>query len=438
MKKKIILILSCVVAFFATSIAETIVDGETTFKLKASRDGSLYKQGEKIKFVLEATKNGEPVKNLEVRSTLSKDGVAPFLSSKAKTDENGKIVINSNGLNEPGVVRCQVWLKNPDTNKEVTVMAGAGVDVYSIKMSRDLPKDFKSYWRKQKKMLSKIPMNTEMVSTKCYNENVELFDIKVDSYKGLLTGYYARPKGAKPKSCPAIIFPHGAGVRSSNMHSSIGYAAKGFIALDYNAHGIPNGKPAEYYKKLAETELKGYSHFGSNDKDESFFKVLFLRTLRALEFLMAQPEWDGKILIASGTSQGGGQALVAGGICNKVSLVVANVPAICDHTGVLANKRTGGWPKLVKFDKDGNYDEKVLEASAYVDAANFASFIKCKSVLSTGLRDNVCAPSSVFAAYSNINVKDKTIIINEESSHSVPKETYKKCYNIILEHANIK
>ncbi len=438
MKKKIILILSCVVAFFATSIAETIVDGETTFKLKASRDGSLYKQGEKIKFVLEATKNGEPVKDIRFWSTLSKDGVAPYISNTGITNKKGKAYIQSNGLKEPGVVRCQIGVFNPDTKKEIFLMAGAGVDVYSIKMSRELPEDFKSYWDEQKKMLSKIPMNTEMVSTKCYNENVELFDIKVDSYKGLLTGYYARPKGAKPKSCPAIIFPHGAGVRSSNMHSSIGYAAKGFIALDYNAHGIPNGKPDEFYKALAAKELKGYTHFGANNRDESFFKVLFLRTLRALEFLMAQPEWDGKILIASGTSQGGGQALVAGGICDKVSLVIAHVPAICDHTGMLANNRTAGWPKLVKFDKYGNYDKDVLEASAYVDAANFASLIKCKAVLSTGLRDNVCSPSSVFAAYSNIKGKDKIITINEESSHKVPDETYAESRKIIYEHANIK
>ena len=122
----------CMVAFFATSFAETITDGDITFKLKASRDGSLYKQGEKIEFVFEATKNGQPIKNLNFFSRLTKDGFYPQISDIGTTDKNGRAIILSKGLNEPGVVRCNLWTRNPDTKKDVMIAAGAGVTVEDV------------------------------------------------------------------------------------------------------------------------------------------------------------------------------------------------------------------------------------------------------------------------------------------------------------------
>ena len=73
---------------------------------------------------------------------------------------------------------------------------------------------------------------------------------------------------------------------------------------------------------------------------------MFLRLVRALDFLTSRPEWDGKHLIVIGHSQGGGQALAAGGLDPRVTLIASGVPAICDHSGRAAG-RINGWPKLV-------------------------------------------------------------------------------------------
>ena len=154
--------------------------------------------------------------------------------------------------------------------------------------------------------------------------------------------------------------------------------------------------------------------------------------MRALEFLMEQPEWDGKILIVNGTSQGGGQALAAGGLCDKVTFVAAFVPAMCDHNGIAAG-RVCGWPNLLRADKYGAYDKSVYEASRYFDAGNFASMIKGGAFVTTGLRDNVCPPSSVSAAYSNIK-SPKSLRIVEEGSHGVPQEVYAEGSEKIREH----
>ena len=64
----------------------------------------------------------------------------------------------------------------------------------------------------------------------------------------------------------AMLVLHGAGVRSASLGGAAGWAGKGFLALDINAHGIPNGRPAEFYKNLADGELKDYRGRGRESR----------------------------------------------------------------------------------------------------------------------------------------------------------------------------
>ena len=81
---------------------------------------------------------------------------------------------------------------------------------------------------------------TMIVSTAA---GVAAFDLQADAVGAPVSGYCARPEGARPKSLPIILTVHGAGVRSSSLGGTAGWAKRGFLALDINAHGIPNGKP---------------------------------------------------------------------------------------------------------------------------------------------------------------------------------------------------
>jgi cephalosporin-C deacetylase-like acetyl esterase len=188
------------------------------------------------------------------------------------------------------------------------------------------------------------------------------------------------------------------------------------LALDINAHGIPNGQPDQFYKDLSAGKLAGYPHFGKDDRETSYFLGMYLRLIRAMEFLEAQPEWDGKIFMVEGTSQGGGQSLAAAGLNPKVTLLCAGVPAICEHTGVIA-----GWPLLVTRDASGNPDPKVLEASRYFDAMNFAARTKADALVSVGFIDGVCRPTSVYAAYNNLLGK-KEMLNKPLMNHAVAPE----------------
>src|SRR5579863_10171520 len=96
---------------------------------------------------------------------------------------------------------------------------------------------------------------------------------------------------------------------------------------------------------------------------------MYLRDYRGAEYLASRPDWDGKTLIATGTSMGGQQSLCVAGLDRKITHVIVEEPSGCDTNGYL-HGRQAGYP----FFPSNN--AKVMEASRYVDAVNFASHIR--------------------------------------------------------------
>jgi cephalosporin-C deacetylase len=142
--------------------------------------------------------------------------------------------------------------------------------------------------------------------------------------------------------------------------------------------------------------------------------------VRALDFLTTQPEWDGKVVAVVGHSQGGFQALVAGGLDDRVTFIGAGVPAGCDHTGML-RRRISGWPKLVPLLQGGKPDSVIAEASRYYDAVNFAARCHADAIVSVGFIDRTCPPTSVYAAYNQLK-GDKSIINKPSMGHAAPSD----------------
>ena len=392
---------------------------EPTYQLAVvtDRPEAIYAAGDKVKFLVTLKKDGQAASEGTVSYTVDKDGVPPANRGTLKVGSEPMSIEGS--LAEPGVLRCQVVYAAPG-KKPVTALAGAAFDPEKIKPSMSVPDDFDAFWAAQKAKLAQTPMKAELTPVKSTNPKVECFDAQITcAGPRPVSGYFARPVGAKPKSLPAILFVHGAGVRSSQLGGPMGRAGQGMLAMDINAHGIPNGKPEAFYKELTNGELKDYRYAGRDDRDKCYFLGMFLRLMRAMEFLTSQPEWDGKILMVEGGSQGGGQSIAAAGLDPRVTFIAAGVPAICDHTGK-AIGRINGWPKLVP-DKDGKPDPKILEAARYVDCMNLATRAKAEAILSVGLIDNVCPPTSVYAAYNNLPGK-KRIVVEPLMGHaSSPK-----------------
>jgi sialate O-acetylesterase len=325
--------------------------------------------------------------------------------SKLKYNGDTLLVYN-HGFNTPTSVMVEVRTEKDFVNQ------GAIVEPTKFTPGLDRPSDILSYWKKQKSKMRKLPWKITKNKVSIENSDFDVYDVSLNCLAGKsATGYLVQPKNARPHSLPIILAFHSAGVKGFWCRSDIAKAEnlakieKGALCFDLNAHGMLNGQPDSYYNDLEDHELKNYQYQGVENRDSCYFKGMYLRLLRAIDYMTTLPEWDGKRILVLGESQGGGQALVAAGLDHRVTAVVATVPAMCDWGGTIVGRK-GGWPNPFggSFDKD-----KLKKSIPYYDAANIIKDSPATFVVEIGLVDTTCPSSSVFAAMNG--VKGKTTIL---------------------------
>jgi cephalosporin-C deacetylase-like acetyl esterase len=393
-----------------------------SFEIKIDNDNAIYKCGTTAKFRINLRDSmGKTFSGAKFTCKITGDWSFSKEVSLVSSADSPCIVEAT--LSKPGFILCKVKYKPDGDTKTYEGRAGAAFDPLLIKSDCHNPDDLDAFWAKTMEELAAIPMKATMMPVEVPGGKIECFEIKVDCAGGApVSGYFAKPIGAKPGSLPAHIRYPGFGVRSAEK--PIDLASQGFLAMDVNAHGLDNGKPAAFYKELEPGILEKYRCFNSNDPEKIYFRGIFMRVIRALEFLKTQPEWDGRNLIVSGGSQGGGQALVAAALDPKVSFCVAYVSSL---RFTIFDVQNNGWPKL----KNGQpVSQSIVDLAPYYDIANLSKLIKCPCILSTGFIDTVCSPTTAYIAFNNIPSKDKRIINEISGGHGVSNETSTECSKV--------
>lgn len=402
---------------FAQTAKKPEPDSPIKIAARAERADATYRVGEKVTFAVSVEDKGKPANGGLIDWVIVKDGLPTAQKGFAPVVDGKATVVGS--LDEPGFLQLKVTAHRLDARSKplaVSAMAGVAIDPTQIKRSLPVPDDFDAFWDGMKKKLAAVPVEPKLVPVKSPVKDVASFDVTAPALRLQISGYLSKPVGAKPKSLPIILTVHGAGVSDSSLGGSAGWASRGFIAMDMNAHGLPNGKPKQYYSDLYAGPMKDYRYENKNDREKAYFTGMMLRLVRAIDVLTAQSEWDGKHVVVSGASQGGYQAIAAAGLDARVTFFAAGVPAGCDHSGMLVN-RIAGWPKIVPM-VDGKPDMAVLEAYRYIDCMNFATRTKAAGAYFTvGFIDTVCPPTSVYAAYNQLNIP-KEIYNDIPSGHS--------------------
>ena len=249
---------------------------------------------------------------------------------------------------------------------------------------RPAPADFEAFWRQQRAELDKVPLRVKRRETSVpdrFKDRGRCYEIEIDCTGGVpVRGYLSIPHHAKPGSLPIVVLPHGAGVFSAAKP----VWRRNVIAFEFNAHGIETGRESAYYQQLMRGALRSYHKIGAGNPESWYFKGMFQRLMRALDYVKTLPEWDRKNLIVQANSMGGGQALAAAALDKDVSLCLAAIPAFGDLRGPV--------PTYPRNDGGAYVD--------YFDTANFARLIRCPVYLSAGLIDFTCPPYNIATIYN--------------------------------------
>jgi cephalosporin-C deacetylase-like acetyl esterase len=388
----------------------------------------LYKSGEPAQFKISILKNRVAVQNVKVIYEVGAEQMAPTQRDSAVLKE-GELTIAGGTMKEPGFLRCKVTAIVEGVRYSNLATAAYSPD--QIKPVAELPEDFNPFWEKAKAANAKIPMDVRLtlLPERC-TAKVNVYQANIQNYQigRRLYGILCVPK--KQGKYPAILKVPGAGVYQHT--GDIELAEKGVITFQIGIHGISLTLDPGVYNDLMRTALRDYRFYNLDDKNEYYYKRVYMGCIRAIDFLYSLPEFDGVNLAVTGGSQGGALTIVTAALDSRVKYIAAFYPALCDLTGEL-HGRAGGWPHFFgPVWKDFNNKKDKIETTKYYDVVNFARNLKVPGFYSWGYNDDVCPPTSMYAAY-NVIQAPKSLYVFEETGHWTYPEQQKLADDWLIE-----
>jgi cephalosporin-C deacetylase len=367
------------------------------FIISPDHTNGIYAVGETVHWRIQVTGTNHmpPARYILWKGEMTKaaEGDLAFVEGVATLDSK---------FEAPGHLLLEV---NSGRNDRAVGGAIAGMD--QIKISAPRPDDFDAFWDAKLKELAAVPANPQLESVESGWKGVSYWKIRMDNIRGShIYGQIARP--THDGKFPAILTLQWAGIYALEREWITDRASGGWLALNIEPHDMP-------IDASDRSKVPGdYFNIGNDDRDHCYFLRMYLSCYRAVEYLRSRPDWDGKVIVVTGTSQGGELSLMVAGLHPAVTGAMVLIPAGSDMLGPTIGRK-GGWPQWysrVQW-KD---PQKVHEASRYYDVCNFAPHITCPVLIGFGLLDEVAPPEGILATY-NLIKSPKQLLVLAHAAH---------------------
>lgn len=394
----------------------------------------LYKTGENANIEIQFYKYGIP-RDAKVSYEIADDMLEADKRGTVNL-KNGRATLNMGSRKTPGFrdLRLTATVDGKTYSHHVKV----GFSVGDIRPFTQEPKDFMDFWKANVKDMEQTPLQytKEMAKEYCTDKvDCYLVKLQVNRQGQSIYAYLFYPKNAKKGSCPVVLCPPGAGIKTIKeplRHKY--YAENGCVRMEMEIHGLNPRLPQETFKDISTAfngRENGYLENGLSNRDNYYMKRVYLALVRAIDLLTSLPEWDGKNVIVQGGSQGGALSIIAAGLDSRVTQCVANHPALSDMAAYSVKGRTGGYPHFNRI--PGTLTPEKIKTMAYYDVVNFARHVKCDTYMTWGYNDNACPPTTSYAVWNTLNCPKEALLtpINE---HWTSEATERGHLNWILKH----
>ena len=409
--KRLLLVIGLSLSLHAAS---ALPKGKISIEITPDRtEDWRYSAGDSVAYDIVVRVDGKPLKNASVKYTFAREKMPAHETHRA-TLPDGRLRVKTAGMPCPGFLPCRVFQHDEKGATVADDLAQAAFDPEKLRPMTDMPEDFAAFWERAKAENAKIPMDPRVERAEQWcTDKVDVYYVRLQSFRkdNYVYGYVSVPKSKGPH--PAVLYVPGAGVAKTKPSTYM--AEKGVITMTLGIHGIPLDMPDENYDILKNGALYNYQFVNLDNRDQYYYKRVFMGCIRAIDYLFTRPEFDGERLMVSGGSQGGGLSIVTTALDPRVKYFVCFYPALCDHMGYLYD-RAGGWPHM--FDRTRAYfrtAERILN-SRYYDAANFARLIRVPGFFSWGYNDLSCPITSMYSAY-NVVTAPKELVLELRNGH---------------------
>jgi cephalosporin-C deacetylase len=239
-----------------------------------------------------------------------------------------------------------------------------------------------------------------------------------------IRGWFLRPRAATgPLACLVTFIGYGGGRSLPVDHALYAAAGHAVLVMDTRGQGgewLP-GATGDPGAGASGAEHPGVMTRGIDSPETYYFRRLYADAVRAVETAAAHPLVDAGRIAVTGFSQGGGLALAAAALApGLVRLCIADMPYLCDIERGSLIAPEPPYTELTRYlALHPERRERLLESLRHVDCALLAPRIRARCIVSVGLMDPICPPSTVYAAYNAISAP-KELCVFPYGTHEQP------------------
>jgi cephalosporin-C deacetylase len=274
------------------------------------------------------------------------------------------------------------------------------------KPERTEPADFDDFWARTLRESRQHPLNAVFVPCETGIKLIDVFDVTFHGYAGQpIKGWFLLPKErAKPLPCIVEYIGYGGGRGKPFdwlLWPNMGYAT---FVMDIRGQGSNwrSGDTPDVEDEPANPQYPGFMTRGVLKPETYYYRRLFTDAVRAVEAARSHPAVDATRIAINGGSQGGGMSLAVAGLVHDLSAVMADVPFLCHYRRATELVDTDPYHEIVRYCKcNRDKADTVFKTLSYFDGLNFAARAQAPALFSVGLMDDICPPSTVFAAYNH-------------------------------------
>jgi cephalosporin-C deacetylase len=272
--------------------------------------------------------------------------------------------------------------------------------------SPDLPEpaDLDAFWSNTLSEARTHDLATNFATVDSGLSVIDTFDVTFAGFGGApIRGWLHLPAERKGR-LPAVVEYIGYGGGRGLAHERFLWAAAGYahFVMDTRGQGSTwsigatpdpdaTGDPAH----------PGFMTKGILDPASFYYRRLLTDAVRAVEAVRSHPSVDADRVAVTGGSQGGGLTVAAASLVEGLVGAMPDVPFLCDFPRAITLQDKDPYAEIGRYLKaHRDHVEQALATLAYFDMAILGGRATAPALFSVGLMDEVCPPSTVYAAFN--------------------------------------
>lgn len=282
------------------------------------------------------------------------------------------------------------------------------------------PGDFARFWQETIEEARSAGGAVTIAPAATTLRSVEVFDVTFPGFGGHpIKGWLVLPT-LREGRLPLVVQYVGYGGGRGFPHEMLHWAASGYayFRMDTRGQGSSWSMGATADPIGTTPSIPGMMTKGLLAREDYYYRRVFTDGVRAIDALLAQDFVDPDRIAVCGGSQGGGISLAVAGIDARVGAVMPDVPFLCDFPRAVRVAARDPYGEIVRFlAQHRDKAETAFQTLRYFDGVCFARQAQASALFSVALMDDICPPSTVYAAYNAYAGADKAIVDYDFNNH---------------------